>query len=383
MKRRYYLVVGIIVALGVLGVLLFGPCIRLQPGQPLEKLGFVSAQGTEFIVDGKPFRFVGAFAFPAMSDRLYSRQNSLNWKCAIDGYLESLPPNVNVIRVFIFGPYMKSYFHFEDPNWERLDYLVESAEKHGVYIIWVLHDYWDYGATGIVANYRYEFWKDENAKQQMLKQVERYKDSPAIFGWELMNEGDAQTIWDEPAWPQVGAWIEEVSKEIKAIDNKHLVSTGFSNENLREVYFGYPDVYQARREALLKIYKLPTIDFITFHAYGGNPDLQTNASFFTEEWKSGMNWYITEMTKIRTELGKPIVMEEFGTQRRVGEPTRKQVYDFVLDQALKNNISCTFNEWEDDIFIYKMGLSPGTLSVYTYDEEYQSVKDAAARIKVS
>lgn len=373
MKSKYLAL--LLVALVIVAVIFISGYVRqMSQEQPEKNLSFVYAQGTDFMIDGKPFHFVGAFAQNPITERLYSKLYSLTYKRAIDKYLESLPKNVNVIRIFAYGPYSKSQYNYDEPNWERLDYLVKSAEEHGVYIIWALYDYWDYGATGIMANYRYEFWNDKNAKQQMLKQVERYKDSPAIFGWELMNEGDAQTIWDETAWLQVTAWVEEVSKSIKAIDNKHLVSTGFSNENLRETYFSYPDVYQARRETLLKIYKLPTIDFITFHAYGGNPDLQTNASFFTEEWMNQMGWYLTEMTKIRDELGKPIVLEEFGTQRQVGEPVRKQVYDFVFDQAIKRNISCLFNTWADDNYPY-------SLSIYTYDEEYYAVKDAAERMK--
>jgi len=46
----------------------------------------------------------------------------------------------------------------------------------------------------------------------------------------------------------------------------------------------------------------------------------------------------------------------------------------MFDQAIKRNISCLFNAWEDD-------RTPQGLTIYTYDEEYYAVKDAAERIK--
>ncbi len=375
LKSKY--LVLLLATLTIVAVIFISGCVQQVPlEQPGKNLSFVYAQGTEFMIDGKPFRFVGAFAFPIFTEYLYGKSvSSLKYKWNIDRYFESLPENVNVIRVFTWGPYMKNFYGYTEPNWERLDYFVKSAEAHGIYIIWVLHDYWDYTPTGVQPVYHYKFWEDESAKQIILKQVERYKDSPAIFAWELMNEGDAQTIWNDAEWSQVVAWIEDVSKAIKAIDNRHLVSTGFSNENMRETYFYYPYSYPARHEAVINVHKLLTIDFVTFHVYGSPaPDFQTNASFFTEQFRTEVAWYFTEMDKIRKELNKPAVVEEFGTQRQVGEPVRKQVYEFYFGQLLSNNMSGCFNSWADDKWPY-------SASIYTYDEEYNTVLDAAERMK--
>lgn len=375
MMKSKYLSFAIL-ALAIIGIIFICGCIQQAQQPPVKQLSFVSAQGTEFIIDGKPFRFVGAFAQNPIIERIYSKHYSLNYKSAVDKYLESLPPNVNVIRIFAYGPYSKSQYGYDEPNWERLDYLVKSAEQHGVYIIWVLYDYWDYGQTGVLESYQYEFWKDENAKRIMLEQVTRYNGSPAIFGWELMNEGDVQVVWQSnEAMQEALSWIDSTAREIKAIDSKHLISTGFSNEVLREDYSNNDDVhYLAHRSWILRTYSLPSIDFVSFHAYGGNPDLQTNASFWTEEFRSELSWYYSEMVKIRQELGKPIVVEEFGAQRQVGEPYRRQVYEFYFGQLLTNKISGTFNAWADD-------RTPHSLSVYTYDEEYNTVVDAAEKIK--
>jgi len=362
-----------LVLVSLLIVTVISGCVPKAP-VPEKLMSFVSAQGTEFIVDGKPFRFIGAFAQNPVTERLYNVLHYQNYKSAIDNYLETLPPNVNVIRIFAYGPYSKSQYGYDKPNWERLDYLAKSAEKHGVYIIWALYDSWDYGATGPPENYQYKFWKDDKAKEIMLAQVSRYKNSPAIFGWELMNEGDYQAPGSDDEREEMLGWVDDVSKAIKAIDSTHLISTGFSNENLRELNFMYPDAYQSRRDFILRTYELPNMDFVTFHAYGGNPDLQTDASFWTEEVRSQLIWYFGEMVKIREEVSKPVIAEEFGTQRQVGEPVRRQVYEFYLGQLLTNHISGCFNTWDDD-------KTPRSLGVYTYDEEYSAVIDAAQKIK--
>ncbi len=174
--------------------------------------------------------------------------------------------------------------------------------------------------------------------------------------------------------------MDDVSRAIKAIDSRHLVSTGFTNERLRDLKFMAPeahaewDTYEKRREAVINIHKLPGIAFVTFHVYGGNPDLQTDASFFTEKWKSEVTWYFDEMTRIKEELGKPVVCEEFGVQRQVGEPARKEIYEFYFGQVLRQKMSSCFNGWADDKW-------PNCLAIYTYDDEYGTIKDAAARIK--
>jgi len=364
MRRKWLLV---LVAL----VFLVSGCAQKPP--PAKPMSLVSAQGTDFMIGGKPLRFVGAFTFPTMTQFLYEKWRLPNYKKNIDQYFESLPPNVNVIRVFTFGPYIQNFHGFKEPNWQTLDYMVKSAEAHGVYIIWVLYDCWDYSPTGVLPNYNYEFWRDNGARQIILAQVARYSNSPAIFAWELINEGDTQAK-DDTEREEILRWVDDVSSAIRAIDSNHLISTGFSNEDLRELKFKYPDAYPTRRDWILRVHDLTNIDFVTFHAYGGPPDLQTDASFFTDRFRSEVSWYFDEMTRVRSDLGKPIIAEEFGTQRQVGEPVRRQVYELYFGQLLVHKISGLFNLWADD-------KTPQSCSIYTYDEEYGTIKDAAARIK--
>ena len=64
--------------------------------------------------------------------------------------------------------------------------------------------------------------------------VTRYKDSPAIFGWELANEprcgaDSERNLQRSPDGcnPEViGAWIEEMSSHLKQLDSNHMVTVG-------------------------------------------------------------------------------------------------------------------------------------------------------------
>jgi mannan endo-1,4-beta-mannosidase len=82
---------------------------------------------------------------------------------------------------------------------QRLDYVVESAEAHGVSLIINFVNYWDnYGGQPLYVSY-YDIaandWYNTTAVQnqyQTYKYIEavvsRYKTSTAIFSWELCNE---------------------------------------------------------------------------------------------------------------------------------------------------------------------------------------------------
>ena len=104
--------------------------------------------------------------------------------------------------------------------------------------------------------------------------VTRYKDSPAIFAWELANEPrcSADATRNLPQSPSscnttvVTNWANEISTYVKSLDNNHLVTLGdegWFNEpgNSDWAYSGSEGVdFYANL-------KLRNLDFGTFHLY--------------------------------------------------------------------------------------------------------------------
>ncbi|KAM0587030.1 hypothetical protein ACHAPN_009236, partial [Verticillium nonalfalfae] len=138
--------------------------------------------------------------------------------------------------------------------------------------------------------------------------VERYKDSPTIFAWELMNEPrcGADGVRNLPRSPAgcnpavMSAWTDEMSTFVRSIDPYHLITWGgegaFNRESDDWAYNG-ADGSDFDHEMTLK-----NIDFGTFHLY---PDWWSK----TVEWS---NQWIVDHGAVGRDVGKPVVFEEYG-----------------------------------------------------------------------
>jgi len=129
--------------------------------------------------------------------------------------------------------------------------------------------------------------------------VNRYKSSPAIFAWELCNEprcsGCKSSI--------ITNWASDTSAYIKSLDPDHLVALGDEGwlapplGDGTYAYSGYEGVDFAANLAI------KTIDYGTLHLY---PD----------SWNYNYTWgseWIQQHDAIGRSLGKPVVLEEYGS----------------------------------------------------------------------
>jgi hypothetical protein len=177
-------------------------------------------------------------------------------------------------------------------NAARLDYVMDLAERSGVYVMLSLgyhgelldresyfgEQCWQFSpynkANGGPCEKPADFWTDPEArrlyKQKLRYYVARYAHSTHVQSWEFWNEVVA------PA-----EWIAEMSAYLKSIDPyNHLVTTTY----------GYDEVW-----------KLPTIDFTQTHTYG------------TAEQRHDCAAEIARLCREHTEkFGKPHLVGEFG-----------------------------------------------------------------------
>ena len=184
---------------------------------------------------------------------------------------------------------------------QRLDFLVSEARKRNLRLIVAFLDYWKYtgGAQQMLAWYGGQdgsfFFRDartRNDYKQLVRSVmERvnpltglaYKDDPAIFAWELINEGDIVKPLS-----LVQNWVAEMSSYVKTIDPHHLVTSGLANVSTR-----IPDI------------GIPTIDFGVWHGYPKYYNLTVDS----------FDQFIKEFCAIGAAYNKPVLLEEFGYAR--------------------------------------------------------------------
>ena len=110
-------------------------------------------------------------------------------------------------------------------------------------------------------------------KEYVKAVVTRYRNSSAVFGWEVTNEPrcGADGVRNLPRGPNcilalVTEWVKEISTYIKGLDPWHLIGVGdegFFNEPRREDW-AYNGTHGVDTEAFVK---LDTIDFGTYHTY--------------------------------------------------------------------------------------------------------------------
>jgi len=192
---------------------------------------------------------------------------------------------------------------------QRLDYVVSSAERHGVKLVLPFMNNWDdFGgintystAFGSNATTFYTTAATQEAYRNYVKTiVTRYAKSPAIFAWELGNEPRCQGCNTSV----ITTWAASISIFIKSLDSKHMVTLGDEGwfapaDKIGDGSYAYGGGEGVDFVANLKI---KTLDYGTFHMY---PD----------SWSYNYTWgstWIAQHDAIGKASGKPVILEEYG-----------------------------------------------------------------------
>jgi mannan endo-1,4-beta-mannosidase len=295
--------------------------------------GFVKTDGTRFVMAGEEFLVAGVNCYFLSYCSDDARQDLLT---TIKG------TGANVIRSWAFlnckeRPASGPSFQYasggniiinEGPDGlGRLDGLIEAAEEQEFRLILPLVNYWDdLGGMRTYLDWLFpgqnldveEFYGRPEARAafknwigSVLNRVNSrtnraYRDSPAIFAWELANEprcpipGGRELLLD---------WIRDVCGFIKEQDANHLVALGdegFLRRDHAQNHL-YTGEYGVDFEATLGI---PEIDFGCYHFYPAFEQMNVPLEF-------GSAW-ITDHVEAGRRADKPVLLEEYGI--KIGGP---------------------------------------------------------------
>src|SRR5689334_11309025 len=297
--------------------------------------GVVRAGGLRFLVDGRPFRFVGANVAVMYRDEDRARMPETLRQAAQAGIKvvrvwasgEGGPNDVKPVADFEDWP-RNHYFRLAPGQWNEemfvhLDKVIVEAAKNNIYVQLCLTNWWH--DTGGVTQYlrwagindaaddSYKFginnekailfYSNPETRRLYREHLEKlatrrntitgvlYRDDPTIFGWELMNE--AQVITGR--WAERRAWFEEMSAYLKSLDPNHLIAPGA---------WGYRSSSE-RREWLLD-HAIPTIDYCDVHSYP-----RDDHDSFVDTPKA-LQEFIENRAAAAYSLRKPLVFGEFG-----------------------------------------------------------------------
>ncbi|KAK1777108.1 glycoside hydrolase superfamily [Copromyces sp. CBS 386.78] len=189
---------------------------------------------------------------------------------------------------------------------QRLDYVVQSAEKRGVKLIINFVNNWsDYGGMPAYVTAfggSQESWYTNSRAQAQYKAyiaavVKRYINSSAVFAWELANEPRCKGCSTDVIYK----WATDISAYIRSLDRNHMITLGDEGFGLPGAT-SYP--YQTSEGVdFIKNLAIKDLDFGTFH-------------FYPQSWglgnAAGAAW-IKDHASACKKAGKPCLFEEYGT----------------------------------------------------------------------
>jgi mannan endo-1,4-beta-mannosidase len=328
------------------GLIAFSLFWAFQPGpedaQSAGRPSFVTTKDGGFSLDGKPFRVAGvnnhylAFGSSGEVTRVLDDATAMGANVVrtflqpVIGSLDGKVPTIwnskstsDSSNLGTNGIYMMSWdtitnrmvFNDGPDGLQKVDYLIAEAGKRKLKLILALVDFWAYtgGAQQMSAWYgssdKYTFFAADPRTRadykswvrHVLSRVNtitgvRYSDDPTIFAWDLANEPDIHPP------PLLHDWLSEMSAYVKTLAPKQLVTTGHGNMDQK-----------------LSDMNIPSVDFGTWHGYPS----------YVQMSHSDFDARIREYCEIARNVGKPVILEEFGVPR--SDPDQANAYETWLN----------------------------------------------------
>jgi mannan endo-1,4-beta-mannosidase len=360
----------ILVSYIIIFALFLGACSALFL---TERQNYIKINGTHFELNGKSYYFEGANFWTAAyfgasgqigdRERLTRELDELQslgiTNLRILGASEQSIKRGVVKPGFITGPGL-----YNEELLKGMDFLLSEMKKRDMHAVIFLTNTWEWsggmGQYNVWAddsnsvdavvpgmnypeymNYVATFYRSEKAKKIYYKYLytlitrknaytgSYYYEDPAIMAWEIANEPRPGQGEEAEKWlDEYYRWINSTALYIHTLDPNHLVSTG------SEGIVGSIDSAQVYVNANQSKY----IDYLTFHLWPKDWswfNINEADSTYPSTEINSVN-YINEHIKLAGELGKPVVLEEFGLQRDnsiiPGTPTvfRDKFYNTIL-----------------------------------------------------
>jgi uncharacterized protein (UPF0248 family) len=335
---------------------------------PPNSNAFVSTSNGDFVLDGQIFRFAGTNAYYLPN---YEKLDSRVVDRAFNIFEET---GITVIRMWAFYDGFDCGYSKHDSSenviqtspgvyseraLKDLDRVIAKGKEKGIRFILPLVNYWDQlggicqyntwaGASNPSRNMDFFINNSDTQRwfkdyiEMLLNRVNTvtgvaYKDEPAIFAWQIINEG--RNSGQEPAI--LRDWYREIAQFIKSIDSNHMVSTGeegFDEGTPAEYSVSqYSNTYVLRAQegtSYIMNTSIPEIDFGSFHWYPGDWGFGTSVS---QDLLNAQDAWIRDHKTIANNLGKPVILGEYGFAGW-GDARVETIYDDIYRIAETINL---------------------------------------------
>jgi len=322
----------------------------------------VSADGI-FMRNSKPYRGIGVNYFNAFYRTILNQED----KSYSEG-LKYLSDNKIPFIRFTANGFWPNELTLYKTNKARyftlLDEFVKTAEKYRVGLIPDL--FWFYAAVPDLMGEHMNQWANPNSKTIAFMRtytadvVSRYKNSPAIWGWEFGNEVNSYVDLLDQAMnflPPVnvvgGTPATRTSEDIITTDILRFALNDFTEtirkyDTERPIFSGNtmpsPNMYHRYKyknwlqdsstdfTALLDAQNPVSLGTLTIHTY---PDQEFK--YFSDSMDS-LSQIIKEAMRSSNELKRPLFIGEFGSSKTLGPTLEAQKFQELLTAIIDNKV---------------------------------------------
>jgi mannan endo-1,4-beta-mannosidase len=316
--------------------------------------GFVKVQGRHFLVDGKPYYFTGANlwygAYLGSPGKTGARARLVK---ELDDLATLGVKNLRVLAISedsrlkraVTPAVIKRPKQIDEALWQGLDFLLDEMAKRDMKAVLYLNNFWQWSGgmsqyvswsqgtpvldpdvTGDWNAFMQNsalFYADARANEAFRFAIRQlvtrtnsvngrvYNADPTIMSWQLANEPrPGSDAGAKPNYDTFVKWIDETSGFIRALAPAQLVSTG------NEGWMGTA----GDKQLFVKSHSSRNVDYLTFHMWAPNWGWfdPKNAEGTRDAAWTRMADYLDWHIDTANQMGKPIVLEEFGINRDNG-----------------------------------------------------------------
>lgn len=325
----------------------------------------VSPSG-QLMLNDSPFKGVGVNYFNAFIRTL--DQGHTDDTSYLRGFAYLQERKIPFIRFALNGYWPNNwdlYLKHPDRFFENLDDFVKAAEHYKIGLIPSF--FWHTPTVPDLVAEPVNEWGNPDSKTSALMRkfvrevVLRYRDSPAIWGWEQGNEvnllvdlpGDNDHL--PPTVPSLGtpairysrdklnsrdliAMMEEFAREVRRYDNTRIVISGNAIPRQAAHHLWHHQSWQTDDKQqfmdILGKQNPDPLDVISIHLYPSS----TEEGYFSDG-EADMDKLIATSMEASRRHGKPLFLGEFGTQElKLGPKIARSLFLDVLSSIEKNGV---------------------------------------------
>lgn len=359
------------------------------------QLGLQNRNGV-LVKDGKPFRGIGVNYFDCFYRTLKDPKDT-SYREGFKVLAEHKIPFARFMACGFWPSQNELYFKDKEAYFRLMDGVVKSAEENGVGLIPCL--FWYYATVPDLMGEPMCEWGNPKSKtiafmrQYTREVVTRYRNSPAIWGWEFGNEhmlsADLHMPEHRPAvWPELATAKSRSEKDEMTSDYVRFAYKAFAEE-VRKLdknriiltmdSLPRPAAWHRRHErswkqdsreqfAEMLLASNESMDVICGHLYGdslGRFDRTLKAS---------------EVLRVALDVagraGKPLVIEEFGSDEKKGAEVARKEFEQVLSAIERTRVPMAA------LWVYDFEGQKDTFNVSASSRAYQLKAISAANARM-